>query len=94
MPFGVILNIFSQMLRNSKNATISSEMLGLGGVGPPFWHLFCLLFECVFRVAFQTDFLLDFGGFGPLKEVCVGVHFESFCRFCMKKSVLKLRLEN
>ena len=43
---------FLQMLQNSKNATLSSEMLGLGGVGPPFLHLFCLLFECVFHVAF------------------------------------------
>ena len=94
MPLGVILNTFSQMLRNSKNAAFLSEILGLGGVGPPFWHLFCLPFECVFRVAFQTDFLLDFGGFGPPEGVRVGVHFDSFCRFCMKKSVLKLRLEN
>ena len=85
MPFGIILNTFSQMLQNSKNATLSSEMLGLGGVGPPFLHLFCLLFECVFHVAFSTDFLFDFGGFGPPKGVRVGVHFESFCRLCMKK---------
>ena len=94
MPFGVILNTFSQMMQTSKNATLSSEMLGFGGVGPPFLHFVCLLFECVFRVAFQTDFLLDLGGFGPPRGVHVGAHFESFCRFCMKKGVLQLRLEN
>ena len=80
MPFELILNTFPKILQNSKNATFSSEMLGLG-VGPPFWHLFCLLFECVFRVAFQTDFLLDFGGFGPLKEVCVGSILRVFADF-------------
>ena len=52
VPFGVILNIYSQVLQNSKNATLSSETLGLGGVEPPFLHLFCLLFECVFSIAF------------------------------------------
>ena len=41
VPFGVILNNFSQMLQNSKNATLSSEMLDLEGVGPPFLHAFC-----------------------------------------------------
>ena len=40
-----------QMLQNSKNATFSSNLLGLGGAGPPFLHDFCKLFECVFYVA-------------------------------------------
>ena len=39
--FGVILKTFSQMLRNPKNATLSSEMLVLAGVGPPVLHYFC-----------------------------------------------------
>ena len=59
------------MPQNLKNGTLSSEMLGLGGVGPPFGHCFCLLFECVFHVVFLTDCLLDFGGFGPPKGVRV-----------------------
>ena len=56
MPFGVILNTLSQMLRNSKNATFSSEMLDLGGVGPPFLHAFCYLFECVFLLLLGRPF--------------------------------------
>ena len=55
MPFGVIFKTFSQMLQNSKKATLSSEMLGLGGVWPAFWHIFCLLFECVFGVAIKIE---------------------------------------
>ena len=49
---GSILSTFSQMLQNSKNETLLSEMLGLGGVGLPFGQCFCLLFGCVFHVAF------------------------------------------
>ena len=94
MPFGVILNFFSQMLRNSKNATLSCEMLDLGGVGPPSLHDFRYLFECVFSIASWTAFLLDFGRVGPPKGVPFGVNFRRFCRFCMKKSVLNLKLEN
>ena len=37
---GVISKTFSQMLRSSKNVTVSSEMLDLGGVGLPFLHNF------------------------------------------------------
>ena len=85
--------VLSEMLQNLENATLSSEMLGSGGVGPPFWRVFCLLFECVFHVAFYADFLVDFSGIGPPKGVCVWVYFESFSTFCMKKSVLKLRHE-
>ena len=84
-PFRVILNTFSQMLWNSKNATLSSEMLDLGGVGPPFLHDFCLIFECVFSIASETAFLPDFGRVGPSKGVPFGGHFQRFCRFCMKK---------
>ena len=43
---------FLEKLQNSKNATFLSEMLDLESVGPPCLHLFCLLFEGVFRVAF------------------------------------------
>ena len=32
---------FSQMLRNLTNETFFSEMLDLGGAGPPFLHVFC-----------------------------------------------------
>ena len=52
MPFGVILSTSLEMLQNSKIETFLSEMLDLGGVGPTVLHLFCLLFECVFHVAF------------------------------------------
>ena len=51
-PFWGHFEHFSVDVAKLKNATVSSEMLGLGGVGPPFWHFFCLLFECVFHVAF------------------------------------------
>ena len=60
MPFEVILNAFAQMLQNSKNATLSSEMLVLGGVGPPFWHHFCLLFECFFLCCFLDGLFARF----------------------------------
>ena len=85
MPFGVIFKTFSQMLQNSKNATLSSEMLGLGGVGPPFRHLFCLLFERVFCVGVYTAFLVDLGGVGPPKRVPYVLHFRRFRKFCMQK---------
>ena len=39
--FKVLWHIFSQMLQNFKNATFSSDMLGLGGAGAPFFHYFC-----------------------------------------------------
>ena len=94
MPFGIILYICLQMLRNSRNATLLSEMLDLGGVGPPFLNVFCLLFECVFSIASWTAFLLDFDRVGPPKGVPFAVHFRRFSGFCMKKSVLKLKLEN
>ena len=48
MPFGVILNTFSQMLRNSKNATLSSEMLDLKVLG----LRFCMLFANFSNVFF------------------------------------------
>ena len=47
---GVILRTFSQMLQNSTNATISSEMLGLGSDGPSFLHDFLQFVEVFFVV--------------------------------------------
>ena len=45
---GCLLGSFCAHLTNT---TFSSEKLGLGGVGPPFLHHVCLLFEYVFYVA-------------------------------------------
>ena len=39
-------------------------------------------------------FLFDFGRAGPPKTVLFGAFFHRFCKFSMKKSVLKLRHEN
>ena len=41
VPFELILNTFPKMLQNSKNATLSGEMLVLGRVGLPVLHNVC-----------------------------------------------------
>ena len=88
--FTIILNIFSLMLQNPKNTIVSSEILGLGGVGPLFLHLFRLLFNVFFMLLSRQTFCLILAHLGFPREVRVGVHVDSFCKF----NVLKLRFEN
>ena len=39
--FGVILHIFSQMMQNSENAILLSEIVVFGDAGPPFLEHVC-----------------------------------------------------
>ena len=48
----VILCTFSQRLQNSIDANFLGEMLGLGGVGPPFLHDSSTLLKCFVSIAF------------------------------------------
>ena len=81
MPFGIILNTFSQMLRNSKNATLSSEILDLGGVGPPFLHFFAYFLNVLFMLLSRRTFCSIFADLGLQRGSVLGSILTVFANF-------------
>ena len=81
MPVGVILNTFSQMLGNSKNATLFSEMLDLGGVGLRFCMIFANFSNVFFLLLPRRPFCPTLAELGLQRVSLVGSIFADFADF-------------
>ena len=81
------------MLRNSKNATILSEMLDLEGVGPPFLLIFAN-FSNVFFYCFLDGLFAGFWQSWASKGGPFWSQFSQILQILHKKSMLELGLKN
>ena len=85
--------LFCKCCKSVKLQPLLSETPVFKGARPPLLHTFRYFFACVFRHAARTAFFADFLRFEAPNGIPWGVTFRIFCRFCLKKGVLKSRLE-